>query len=127
MKSSFSKPEVFWLPGLFLFLLGLGNVFVGEMKIEQFQQVLNEFETTEMFKEEVASTPLMRLAKKRLSNVERKRHFEERRNFYRIVSFGGKSVIGISLGLFILSAVLLFNDPHTKLRLTRRIVRLQNR
>jgi hypothetical protein len=125
MREVWKKPEAFWLPGCFLLLLGLGNVLVGEMKVEQFQQVLNEFESTEMFREELASTPLMRLEKKRHSNVEKKRHFEERRNFYRIVSFGGKSVIGLSLILFLISAVLLFRDPHTKLRLARRIVRMQ--
>lgn len=99
----FQKPAVFWLPGLFLLLLGLGNALVGKMKTDQFEEVLQELESAQHFKEEVSASPMIRLQlSRKLADqaFERRSRFEERRNFYRTVAFGGKVVMVASLGFF---------------------------
>lgn len=115
------RPEIFWLPGLFLLLLGFGNALVGYFKADQFNEVLRELQSAEQFKEEVTdSSPLMRLQMAKLLSdkvFERRERFEERRNFYRTVEFGGKAVMALSLGLFSAGAFLAWwnDNPQRKL------------
>jgi hypothetical protein len=98
------KPVTFWLPGVFLFLLGLGNTVVGVMKAEQFDQVLRELVFAKQYKEEVSSSPLMRmqLARKLTDKLfDEYSTYQERKRFYQTVAFGGKVVMSLSLVLFI--------------------------
>ena len=98
------RPVTFWLPGIFLFLLGLGNTIVGVMKADQFDQVLRELVSAKQYKEEVSSSPLMRmqLARKLTDKLfDEYSSYQERRRFYQTVAFGGKVVMSLSLVLFI--------------------------
>ena len=98
------RPVTFWLPGVFLFVLGLGNVVVGVMKAEQFDQVLRELVSAKQYKEEVSSSPLMRmqLARKLSDKLfDEYSTYQERKRFYQTVAFGGKVVMSLSLIMFI--------------------------
>jgi len=97
------RPITFWLPGIFLFLIGFGNTVVGVMKADQFDEVLQELASAKQYKEEVSSSPLMRmqLARKLTDKTfNQYSTYEERRNFYKTVAFGGKVVMALSLLLF---------------------------
>ena len=98
------RPVTFWLPGVFLLILGLGNTVVGVMKAEQFDQVLRELVSAKQYKEEVSSSPLMRmqLARKLSDKLfDEYSQYQERKRFYQTVAFGGKVVMSLSLVLFI--------------------------
>ena len=98
------KPVTFWLPGVFLLILGLGNTVVGVMKAEQFDQVLRELVSAKQYKEEVSSSPLMRmqLARKLSDKLfDEYSTYQERKRFYQTVAFGGKVAMSLSLVLFI--------------------------
>jgi len=98
------RPVTFWLPGVFLLLLGLGNTVVGVMKAEQFDQVLKELVSAQQYKEDVSSSPLMRmqLARKLSDKLfDEYSGYQERKRFYQTVAFGGKIAMSLSLVLFI--------------------------
>ncbi len=109
------KPETFWLPAIFLFLLGLGNALIGQMKMGQFEEALAELDSAQQYKEEVSSSPLMRMQiARRLtdSRISTQLQYEERWNFYRTVRFGGKVVMALSLLLFSISFFVVWMDPR---------------
>ena len=98
------KPMKFLLPALFLFVLGVGNIVVGYYKEWQYKQVYDEL--TELEPSPVLSSTLSRLqTTKQTSDRHLQRQLEanERLNLYRLVSFGGKSFIAVSLVLFALA------------------------
>jgi hypothetical protein len=98
------KPMKFFLPALFLFTLGVGNIIVGNYKEWQYKQVYDEL--TELQPSPPLSSTLSRLqTAKQTSDRHLQRQFEanERRNLYRLVSFGGKSFIALSLLFFSLA------------------------
>ena len=95
------KPMKFLLPAIFLFTLGVGNIIVGSYKEWQYKQVYDEL--TELKPSPALSSTLSRLqTTKQTSDRHLRRQLEanERRNLYRLVSFGGKSFIALSIVLF---------------------------
>jgi len=125
------RAESIFLPGIFLFILGFGNAVVGQLKTEQFDEILQELQSAEHFREELSRTPLMRLqmAKNLSGNTPsgQRSHFEERRNFYWTVAFGGKVVIALSLALLTLAAYLSWKEGGLGSRLRRKLVILSRR
>jgi hypothetical protein len=100
---SLGRPVTFWLPGIFLLLLGFGNTYVGVMKVDQFDEMIEELTSADQYKREVSSSPLMRMQMaRRLSDkgYDRYATYEERRRFYKTVAFGGKVVMALSILMF---------------------------
>ncbi len=107
------RPMKFFLPALFLFVLGLGNILVGYYKELQYSQVYEELAQT-------APMPILPSAISRIEAVPlaQDRHLRrqieanERRNLYRLVGFGGKAFMCLSVVLFTVSGVCrLVYDP----------------
>ena len=100
------RPMKFFLPALFLFVLGLGNILVGYYKELQYTQVYEELTET-------APMPILPSAISRIQavpiaqdrHVRRQMEANERRNLYRLVGFGGKAFLCMSVILFSLAAV----------------------
>lgn len=94
----------FLLPGFFLLLLGLGNIGVGHFKGAQYEQVLAELSEPHATVDLVNASPLRRieLARQSVNRLSlRRSKAKARRDFYQLVTFGGKAFV-------ILSSVLLF-------------------
>lgn len=99
------RPMKFLLPALFLFVLGVGNVWVGQYKEWQYKQVYDEL--SELQPASNINSTLGRIQSvPQTKDRHRRRQMEanERRNLYRLVAFGGKAFISLSLMLFALSA-----------------------
>ena len=102
----FPRPMKFFLPALFLFVLGLGNILVGYYKELQYTQVYKELS-------ESAPMPIIPSAISRIQavplaqdrHVRRQMEANERRNLYRLVGFGGKAFMCLSVVLFSLAAL----------------------
>ncbi len=97
-----------FVPGAFLFILGLGNIGVGHYKTAEYQELMEELSV--VASEEASlpvSSPLKRIE---LAEVKNKR-FEEnlakaraRLDFYSLVSFGGKLMLALSFILFVVTS-----------------------
>ena len=104
------RPMFFFLPGLFLFLLGLGNVWVGGVKEREYTAVLQELEALAAAQPETKllhASPLKRV-QIALNSAERTYHRREkvlaRLNFYEMVIYGGRFFVLVG-ALFILAAI----------------------
>jgi hypothetical protein len=111
------KPMKLILPGLFLFVLGIGNIGVGTFKGLQYQQVLQELTELEPTPGlENAST----LRRVQLAEEVASRHYERlsmargRRDFYDLVEYGGKVFVGVSLVL-LLGGALVYSSTASRL------------
>lgn len=90
----------FFLPGIFALVLGLGNVGVGYFKGEQYKKVEEELTDIRPTKGLINASPLQRIqvtqnAADRL--YQRQRQAQGRRDFYRLVMFGGKIISAFAL------------------------------
>ena len=99
------SPIKFILPGLFLLVLGAGNIYIGSSKVNEYQNVLIELEKQQPsnFKN---TSPLKRL---RLAEQSTDRIFQrigeakDRISFYTLVVFGGKCFFAIGVVLLLIS------------------------
>ena len=94
------------LPAIFLLVLGIGNLLVGYYKEWQYSQVYQELIELEPTQTKLKSGSLDRIQTTKTSKDRRKQHqleAYERLNLYKLVSFGGKVFIGVSLLMFYLS------------------------
>ena len=98
------SPIKFILPGIFLLILGAGNIYIGSSKVSEYQTVLIELEKQQPsnFKN---TSPLkrLRLAEQSANRIyQRLGEAKDRISFYKLVVFGGKCffVLGAILILF---------------------------
>ena len=119
------SPRKLLLPALFLFVLGLGNISVGTYKEWQYRQVYEELTVLEASPEFGAALGLNRLQNFQENNdryLQGQVEARDRRQFYRLVAFGGKVLIGVSI-IFLATALLfqVSGSPfeHFPLRLPR--------
>ena len=118
MPSARSRIMKLVLPGVFLLVLGIGNISVGTFKGEQYEQVLQELSTTEPGPSLANASPLRRiqLATQTASRLyQRQDKARAKRDFYRLVASGGKVFVIISLLFLSLGAlryVRLFRSLH---------------
>ncbi|OVE80326.1 hypothetical protein BVY02_00545 [bacterium J17] len=105
-----SKPALtFLMPGVFLMLLGIGNISVGTFKGDEYQAVIDELAELSPTAALINASPLERIQLSNESiakNYQRQRKAKARRNFYRLVTFGGQVFIAISLFLLLIGGVL---------------------
>ena len=96
----------FLLPGMFLFLLGVGNIGVGLYKGAQYQEVLKELAETQSSPKLTPASPLLRLeyTKQTVTRLyQRQSKAKARKDFYELVTFGGKVFVMLSLVLILAS------------------------
>jgi len=113
------RPMKFFLPGIFLLVLGIGNISVGTFKRQQYSSVLKELSVRESTTELVNVSPLRRiqLAKQNANrNYERIGHARARRDFYGLVTFGGEVFIGLSAVFLLISILLRLKSPIPEAR-----------
>ena len=104
------RPMTFLLPGLFLFVLGIGNIWVGSYKGAEYDQVvqeLSERSTPQNFGSKISPIERIRLSKQSSDRLaDRRKKALGRKHFYTLVSIGGKIFIAGSLFLLGSSAFL---------------------
>ncbi len=103
------RPMTFLLPGLFLLLLGVGNIVVGNYKVEQYKQVVANLGTLELPPVLQKASPLRRIQLAKLTEsrtYQRRKTAVARLDFYHLVSFGGQVFASLSLP-FLLIGVLI--------------------
>lgn len=112
------KPIKLFLPGIFLLVLGLGNIIVGEFKTSQYQDVRKELLTTIEHKSPKVLENVSPLRRIQLANQAQERGTqklkttEQRVAFYSLVSAGGAIFVLTSLLLLIFGFVLRLRN-HT--------------
>jgi hypothetical protein len=87
------------LPGIFLFILGIGNVIVGHYKSQEYERVLSELAPSVPPRAILNVPPMqrMQMERERATRLdERRSKAQARRDFYQLVSFGGKGFMGLS-------------------------------
>ncbi len=99
------SPIKFILPGLFLLVLGAGNIYIGSSKVSEYQNVLIELEKQQPsnFKN---TSPLkrLRLAEQSADRIyQRLGEAKNRISFYQLVVFGGKCFFILGIILLLIS------------------------
>ncbi len=116
------RPMKFFLPAVFLLVLGLGNITVGYYKEWQYRQVyeeLNELEPNSKMSSALGRIQAVPQTKDR--REQRQLEATERRNLYQMVGFGGKALVFVSLLLFSAAAI----ARYTYRKTTRAVPREQ--
>lgn len=97
-----TKPAKFLVPGFFLLLLGLGNLTVGTIKGDEYEQILSELSTSNG-QVELANASLLRrfkMAKLSADRLNQRRKIARGRvKFYGLVSLGGYTFLLFSAPL----------------------------
>ena len=100
VRRSFFKPARFVLPSLFLLLIGIGNLWVGIEKLDQYNQVLRELSSLRPVTDIINSSPISRI---QLSEYTEERLYQRqekaraRLDLYRLVIFNGKVFLALSV------------------------------
>lgn len=104
------NPVKLFIPGVFLFVLGLGNLAVGITKAQQHQEVLTELQLQQpsaLNLENSSSLKRLQLAEQTAHRTfQREQEAKDRMAFYKLVSFGGKIFTALGLILLICSGAL---------------------
>jgi len=109
MNSEPFKIAKITVPGLFLLVLGLGNILVGSYKANQYQLVVSELSQMEEPSKLVNASLLKRIELDQAKSArieDRREKATGRLDFYNLVSFGGKVMLSIS-GLLLSLGLLL--------------------
>ena len=99
MTKYFLHPARFLVPTIFLVVLGVGNIFVGTFKFEQYQQVVHELEEIRPALDLLETSPMKRihLAEQAETNLFKQRERAKARlDLYGMVIFTGQLFLGLS-------------------------------
>ena len=98
------RPLKYFLPAIFLFVLGLGNILVGHYKELQYRQVYEELTESEPLPQlPSAISRIQAVPQVQDRHLRRQMEARERRNLYRLVGFGGKTFMSLSVIFFFLA------------------------
>jgi len=103
------KPMQLLLPGIFLLILGVGNLAVGTFKGEQYAKVMRELSTPDIGFTLTRSSPLKRLAEapERISpSLLRRKKAQARLEFYELVSIGGRILVLLSAPFLLIGIII---------------------
>lgn len=109
------KPSQLLLPALLMILLGSGNIFVGQRKINEYGTRLKTLPQLSAGTKLNRLPPLARLElmrDKRAQLYQERFKAEQRTEYYQLVAFGGK--VFISIGFFLIFLTLAINTPHLR-------------
>lgn len=101
-------PSKFYIPGLFLLALGLGNVIVGGMRVSQYEAVLVELSDLNRAPAGEATSALNRIQTLKKSSdrlADRRDRSQAKRDFYLLVIYGGKVLGGLGTILLGISLI----------------------
>jgi hypothetical protein len=93
----------FVVPGIFLLILGIGNISVGTFKGDQYEQVLADLSAQEPTIGAADASPLRRiqLATQAASRLyQRQEKAQAKLDFYNLVATGGQVFVALSLIFF---------------------------
>ena len=113
------KPMKLFIPGIFLLVLGLGNIIVGEFKASQYEDVRKELLNTIEHKSPQVLENVSPLRRIQLANLAQERgtqklkSTEQRVAFYSLVSTGGAIFVMASIILLIIGFVLQLRNHKT--------------
>ena len=99
----------FLLPGIFLFILGIGNLAVGHYKGGQYDEVISELKekSLPLTIKEISPMERIRVTKESSARLGRRRDKAiARREFYQLVGIGGKIFISLSLVFISVASVM---------------------
>ena len=102
-KAVVMKIAHFLVPGVFLLILGMGNLGVGHFKRMQYDEVLKELSQLESSRPELSS-PLARIEEANRDGLRlyhRQKRAQNRRDFYDLVEYGGKVFTAVSILFFV--------------------------
>ncbi len=105
IRRQFFKPARFVVPSIFLLLIGIGNLWVGIEKKDQYDQVLRELASLRPVAEIINTSPISRI---QLSEYTEERLYQRqekaraRIDLYRLVIFNGKVFLALSLLSFLI-------------------------
>lgn len=109
------RPMTFFLPGLFLLTLGVGNILVGHYKVEQYRQVIQNLGTLELPPVLQKASPLRRIQLAKLTETrtyQRRKTALGRLDFYHLVSFGGQVFASLSIPFILIGfTIRLLGEP----------------
>lgn len=105
------------IPGLFLLILGLGNIAVGELKYSQYKEVIKELKNSTYTEgnEMLKASPLRRLQleQERANRTdERLQKSKARASLYFLVRSGGQIFLAISSGFIVVGLYLLKSNKR---------------
>jgi hypothetical protein len=101
--------------GLFLVILGIGNIIVGSVKGNQYAVVAEELAAISRTSKRNPSTssshsyPLIQIENSRHTAehlIQREQKALMRRDLYRVVVFGGQAMLAVGILLFVASGLL---------------------
>ncbi len=108
------KPAKFLLPGIFLLILGVGNVLVGGNKVAQYRSVIQDLTALgESYSGASGTTSLERIQQAKRAtdrHVQLEHRARARTEFYLLVTFGGKVLVGIGI-IFVMVGTLIHLIP----------------
>lgn len=113
------KPEKFLLPGLFLLILGLGNIAVGEYRSQQYDGVVMDLSVLEATAEASFISPLKRIQQSKETPdrlYQRQKSARAKRDLYEIVIFGGQIILGMSIVLLVPGALIKIQQRRSFLK-----------
>jgi len=111
------KPTKLFVPAIFLLVLGLGNIGVGSLKKQQYQQVLSELTLRSPELPLINASPLRRIQLNRHSedrNLDRLKQAQTRIDLYHLVILGGAAMVSLGSVLLLLSACVNFKYAGSK-------------
>ncbi len=108
MPSARTRIMRFVVPGIFLFVLGVGNILVGTFKGNQYEQVLAELASAGELPALADASPLRRiqLATQTVSRLyQRQDKARAKLDFYRLVASGGRVFVALSFIFLLIGLV----------------------
>lgn len=118
VRRYFFRPARFVLPSLFLLSIGIGNLWVGIEKKDQYDQVLRELSSLRPVSEIINSSPISRI---QLSEYTEERLYQRqekaraRIDLYRLVIFNGKVFLILGALAMVIGAGLSFLQNEDRL------------
>lgn len=109
------KPVKLFLPGIFLLVLGIGNITVGVLKQNQYKRVIEEIAAEQPALELDRASPIQKiqLAKEIADRTYQRSHLANSRvEFYQLVAIGGKIMLAISVVILLLALGLLIRNSE---------------
>lgn len=108
LSASYMKSRFFFIPGVFLLVIGLGNYVVGYYKEQQYSRIIDELSVQQPRENFSMLSPLSRLEMEKsvsLRLTQRTEKANSRRELYHLFSIGGLAWVLCSILLFILGFI----------------------
>jgi hypothetical protein len=92
------RPQRFFVPAIFLLLLGIGDVIVGDLKADEYRGILDEIQNQLPPLDSIEDSSLVRVQLAQFTTeklLQRKEQVETKIAFYGLIKVGGQLLIAI--------------------------------